>query len=144
MPAITVEDVLVLSHLPTPAPAGTRVREVRRLVTAPRGYEGEGFPVRRGFADVPLSELAPFVHFDHLDEVDLGPGEPKGAPWHPHRGFVDRAEGELEVAERQDGRLDPVPVHERQVRIQRPGTHVGQSVGEAAVALQVVVVHAGK
>ncbi|MER5209125.1 pirin family protein [Streptomyces sp. NPDC002838] len=87
MPAITVEDVLVLPRLPALAPARTRIREVRRLVTAPRGYEGEGFPVRRGFADAPLPELDPFVHFDHLGEVDLGPGEPKGAPWHPHRDF---------------------------------------------------------
>jgi quercetin 2,3-dioxygenase len=86
MPAVTVEDVLVLPRLPTLAPA-TRIRTVRRLVTAPRGYEGEGFPVRRGFADVPLSELDPFVHFDHLGEVDQGPGEPRGTPWHPHRGF---------------------------------------------------------
>ncbi|MDO0933718.1 pirin family protein [Streptomyces sp. DG2A-72] len=87
MPAITVEDILVLPRLPALAPARTRLREVRRLVTAPRGHEGEGFPVRRGFADVPLSELDPFVHFDHLGEVDLAPGEPKGTPWHPHRGF---------------------------------------------------------
>jgi redox-sensitive bicupin YhaK (pirin superfamily) len=59
---------------------------VRRLVTAVRGYEGEGFPVRRGFAGVALSELDPFVHFDHIGEVDLGPGEPMGTPWYPHRG----------------------------------------------------------
>ncbi|MEH1124173.1 pirin family protein [Micromonospora sp. CPCC 206061] len=87
MPAIAVDNVLVLPRLPILDPAATRYRPVRRLVTATRGYEGEGFPVRRGFAGVALSELDPFVHFDHIGEVDLGPGEPMGTPWHPHRGF---------------------------------------------------------
>jgi quercetin 2,3-dioxygenase len=27
------------------------------------------------------------VHMDQMGEVDYGPGEPKGTPWHPHRGF---------------------------------------------------------
>ncbi|MCI2974795.1 MAG: pirin family protein [Ferrimicrobium sp.] len=59
----------------------------RRLTTAPSGLEGEGFPVKRAFAGVPMSELDPFVHMDEMGEVDYGPGEPKGTPWHPHRGF---------------------------------------------------------
>jgi quercetin 2,3-dioxygenase len=87
MPAITVDDVLVLPRLPKLDPVATRFREVRRLTTAPRGYEGEGFPVRRGFAGVPLSELDPFIHFDHMGEAEYAPGELKGTPWHPHRGF---------------------------------------------------------
>jgi redox-sensitive bicupin YhaK (pirin superfamily) len=57
------------------------------LTTAPSGLEGEGFPVRRAFAGVPLEALDPFVHMDQMGEVDYGPGEPKGTPWHPHRGF---------------------------------------------------------
>jgi quercetin 2,3-dioxygenase len=24
---------------------------------------------------------------DQMGEVDYAPGEPKGTPWHPHRGF---------------------------------------------------------
>src|SRR3954471_23342591 len=87
MPAITVEDVLVLPRLPELDPATTAVRPVRRLTTAPGGYEGEGFPVRRAFAGVPLNELDPFIHLDQMGEVDYAPGEPKGTPWHPHRGF---------------------------------------------------------
>lgn len=59
----------------------------RRLTNAPSGLEGEGFPVKRAFAGVPMSELDPFVHMDEMGEVDYGPGEPKGTPWHPHRGF---------------------------------------------------------
>jgi redox-sensitive bicupin YhaK (pirin superfamily) len=31
--------------------------------------------------------LDPFVHLDQMGEVDYAPGEPKGTPWHPHRGF---------------------------------------------------------
>jgi len=86
MPAITVDDVLVLPRLPQLDPS-TDFRKVRRLTTAPSGYEGEGFPVRRAFAGVPVNELDPFIHLDQMGEVDYAPGEPKGTPWHPHRGF---------------------------------------------------------
>jgi redox-sensitive bicupin YhaK (pirin superfamily) len=86
MPAITVDDVLVLPRLPELDPSSA-LRKVRRLTTAPTGYEGEGFPVRRAFAGVPLNELDPFIHLDQMGEVDYAPGEPKGTPWHPHRGF---------------------------------------------------------
>ncbi|MGW4946953.1 pirin family protein [Actinoplanes sp. NPDC004185] len=87
MPAITVDDVLVLPRLPRLDPATTSYRPVRRLTTAPSGFEGEGFPVRRAFAGVPMNELDPFIHLDQMGEVDYAPGEPKGTPWHPHRGF---------------------------------------------------------
>ena len=86
MPAITVDDVLVLPRVPR-LDAATAYRPVRRLTTAPTGYEGEGFPVRRAFAGVPMNELDPFIHLDQMGEVDYAPGEPKGTPWHPHRGF---------------------------------------------------------
>ena len=87
MPAITVDDVLVLPRLPKLDPATSTFRPVHRLTTAPSGYEGEGFPVRRAFAGVPIPELDPFIHLDQMGEVDYAPGEPKGTPWHPHRGF---------------------------------------------------------
>jgi redox-sensitive bicupin YhaK (pirin superfamily) len=57
------------------------------VTAAPSGYEGEGFPVRRAFAGVPLEALDPFIHMDQMGAVDYGPGEPKGTDWHPHRGF---------------------------------------------------------
>ena len=87
MPAITVADPLTLPRVAPPDPATTEPRPVRRLTTAPSGLEGEGFPVRRAFAGVPLEELDPFVHMDQMGEVEYAPGEPKGTPWHPHRGF---------------------------------------------------------
>ena len=57
------------------------------ITTAPRGLEGEGFPVRRAFAGADPGLLDPFVHMDQMGEVEYAPGEPKGTPWHPHRGF---------------------------------------------------------
>lgn len=87
MPAVTVDDILLLPRLPALDPATTAFREARRVITAPSGYEGEGFPVRRAFAGVPLEELDPFIHLDQMGEVDYAPGEPKGTAWHPHRGF---------------------------------------------------------
>ena len=33
------------------------------------------------------ADLDPFIHMDQMGEIDYGPGEPKGTPWHPHRGF---------------------------------------------------------
>ncbi|MGH9088757.1 MAG: pirin family protein [Acidimicrobiales bacterium] len=86
MPAVTA-DPLTLPRIAEPDAATTTVRPVRQVTTAPRGLEGEGFPVRRAFAGVPLDDLDPFVHMDQMGEVEYGPGEPKGTPWHPHRGF---------------------------------------------------------
>ena len=87
MPAVTVEDVLTLPRVPAPDPVASRERSVKSVTTAPSGLEGEGFPVRRAFAGVSLTDLDPFIHMDQMGEVNYAPGEPKGTPWHPHRGF---------------------------------------------------------
>lgn len=85
MPAVTVSEIL---NLPVVTPnEGENERSVVSVTTAPSGFEGEGFPVRRAFAGVPLDQLDPFVHLDQMGEVEYAPGEPKGTPWHPHRGF---------------------------------------------------------
>jgi quercetin 2,3-dioxygenase len=86
MPAVTVPDNLVLPRIAAPAP-GAVIRPVKRTTDAPSGFEGEGFPVRRAFAGVPVSDLDPFIHMDQMGEVEYAPGEPKGTSWHPHRGF---------------------------------------------------------
>ncbi len=85
MPAVTA-DPLTLPRLAAPG-ATQRARRVTTVTTAPSGLEGEGFPVYRAFAGVSLADLDPFVHMDQMGEVDYAPGEPKGTPWHPHRGF---------------------------------------------------------
>ena len=85
MPAVTVSDLTVLPRvIANPA---ARPRRVKSVTTAPQGFEGEGFPVRRAFAGVDLADLDPFIHLDQMGEVEYAPGEPKGTPWHPHRGF---------------------------------------------------------
>ncbi len=87
MPAVVVDDITVLPRIPEPDPTVARQRPVRSVTSAPHGFEGEGFPVRRAFAGVDLADLDPFVHLDQMGEVEYAPGEPKGTPWHPHRGF---------------------------------------------------------
>ena len=87
MPAITVEDITLLPRIPAPDPTTAHERGVSGVTSAPRGYEGDGFPVRRAFAGVDLGALDPFIHLDQMGEVEYAPGEPKGTPWHPHRGF---------------------------------------------------------
>jgi redox-sensitive bicupin YhaK (pirin superfamily) len=86
MPAITVDDLTVLPRIKVPG-LGDQPRSVKQIVTAPQGFEGEGFPVRRAFAGIDLRDLDPFIMMDQMGEVEYAPGEPKGTPWHPHRGF---------------------------------------------------------
>jgi redox-sensitive bicupin YhaK (pirin superfamily) len=87
MPAVTVENVLALPRLDVVDPRTSAERPVVGVTTAPRGFEGEGFPVRRAFAGVDMRALDPFIHMDQMGEVEYAPGEPKGTAWHPHRGF---------------------------------------------------------
>ncbi|MGH3438019.1 MAG: pirin family protein [Sciscionella sp.] len=84
MPAVTA-DTLALPRIPIPLAATQR--PVRSVTSAPSGFEGEGFPVRRAFAGVSLADLDPFIHMDQMGEVEYAPGDPKGTAWHPHRGF---------------------------------------------------------
>ncbi len=86
MPAVTVPDFTVLPRVTGPG-LDAQPRDVVQVTTAPRGFEGEGFPVRRAFAGVDLARLDPFIHMDQMGEVEYAPGEPKGTAWHPHRGF---------------------------------------------------------
>jgi quercetin 2,3-dioxygenase len=87
MPAVTVDDITVLPRVRRPDPGLAPARPVRSVTTAPTGFEGEGFPVRRAFAGVAAELLDPFIMMDQMGEVEYAPGEPKGTPWHPHRGF---------------------------------------------------------
>lgn len=86
MPAVTA-DTLTLPRVTAPDPAAATERTVTSVTTAPGGHEGEGFPVRRAFAGVSHAALDPFIHMDQMGEIEYAPGEPKGTPWHPHRGF---------------------------------------------------------
>jgi len=84
--AAVTADTLTLARVPA-ASLGDVERAVRSVTTAPQGYEGEGFPVRRAFAGLAPAVLDPFIMMDQMGEVEYQPGEPKGTSWHPHRGF---------------------------------------------------------
>jgi redox-sensitive bicupin YhaK (pirin superfamily) len=62
-------------------------RTVEAVIPAVRQLEGGGFEVRRPFPTAALAQVDPFLLLDHMGPVVFGPGEAKGAPDHPHRGF---------------------------------------------------------
>ena len=99
MPAVNVSDLSAIPRI-TPVDAGGLTD--RRAVTvtdAPRMLEGAGFEVRRAFAEIDLRLADPFILLDHMGAVEYAPGEAKGAPDHPHRGFETityMIDGELE------------------------------------------------
>ena len=87
MPAVQADDVRTLPRID---PIDTNEANDRRVLTvtdAPRMLEGAGFEVRRAFSGIDLRLADPFILLDHLGAVEYAPGEAKGAPDHPHRGF---------------------------------------------------------
>jgi redox-sensitive bicupin YhaK (pirin superfamily) len=88
MPAVTVENPLVLPRIPRPDPSKSVARPIDRSIAARHVVEGAGFQVWRPFpGGIDLEVTDPFLLLDQLGPVDHGPGEARGAPWHPHRGF---------------------------------------------------------
>ena len=84
MPAVTA-DTLTLPR--SPRLPETAWRPVAQGRHGHRQLEGEGFQVRRPFPGMDIALADPFLLLDHLGAVEYAPGEAKGAPWHPHRGF---------------------------------------------------------
>ena len=64
-----------------------QTRTVTGIVNSIETLEGGGFLVRRPFPKASFSEFDPFLLLDEMGPMELGPGEAKGAPDHPHRGF---------------------------------------------------------
>ncbi|RFU48175.1 pirin family protein [Paraburkholderia sp. DHOC27] len=62
-------------------------RTIERTFPAVRTTEGGGFIVHRPFPTRMLMDFDPFLLFDEMGPIDYAPGEAKGAPDHPHRGF---------------------------------------------------------
>ena len=62
-------------------------RSVLKVVKSVRSIEGGGFIVNRALPTHFVSEVDPFLLLDEMGPADYGPGEAKGAPDHPHRGF---------------------------------------------------------
>jgi redox-sensitive bicupin YhaK (pirin superfamily) len=71
----------------TTAPENAGTRSVARVVPAIETMEGEGFVVHRPFPVAGLDQIDPFLLLDEMGPRTLAPGEAKGAPDHPHRGF---------------------------------------------------------
>ena len=88
MPAVEPENILLLPRLSEPDET-LQTKKVLVRTRAPGLLEGAGFPVRRPFPsrDIPFTLSDPFLLLDHMGAVEYAPGEAKGAPWHPHRGF---------------------------------------------------------
>jgi quercetin 2,3-dioxygenase len=88
MPAMTVENPLVLLHLPHLSAESSASRPVSRVVMSHRQMEGAGIEIWRPFpGELPLSSTDPFLLLDQVGPMVNGPGDAMGAPWHPHRGF---------------------------------------------------------
>ncbi len=62
-------------------------RTIERTFPAVRTTEGGGFIVHRPFPTRLLMDFDPFLLLDEMGPIDYAPGEAKGAPDHPHRGF---------------------------------------------------------
>jgi len=62
-------------------------RTVLRVLNSTKTMEGEGFLVHRSFPTHFISDVDPFMLLDEMGPMNLPPGDAKGAPDHPHRGF---------------------------------------------------------
>src|SRR5213083_3652396 len=62
-------------------------RTVAGIVNSIETLEGGGFLVRRPFPKAAFSDFDPFLLLDEMGPMGVAPGEAKGAPDHPHRGF---------------------------------------------------------
>jgi len=93
MPAITVDNPLVLPRVPRPAPGVTVDRPVRQVVASSkaraRAAVSRSLGPSRDRSRSPESD--PFLLLDHVGPLRQRTEEARGAPWHPHRGFEDRS-----------------------------------------------------
>ncbi len=87
MSAVSPADFGGLTHIEESGFSPQEEKLPVMITSAPSGLEGEGFPVKRAFAGVGSRYLDPFVHMDQMGSVRYEPGQAKGTPWHPHRGF---------------------------------------------------------
>ena len=63
------------------------IRSVSHIIKGIPTLEGAGFLVHRPFPSNALSDFDPFLLLDEMGPMNVRPGEAKGAPDHPHRGF---------------------------------------------------------
>lgn len=62
-------------------------RRVSSIHPAHRAIEGDGMEIRRPFPVAGRMQVDPFLLFDRVGPKKIKPGEARGVPPHPHRGF---------------------------------------------------------
>jgi redox-sensitive bicupin YhaK (pirin superfamily) len=78
---------MVSEALKTEETRTSGTRTVAGVVNSIETLEGGGFLVRRPFPKSSFSDFDPFLLLDEMGPIEVAPGEAKGAPDHPHRGF---------------------------------------------------------
>jgi len=63
------------------------IRSVVTIIPSIRAREGAGFEIRRPFPTAQIDHFDPFLLLDEMGPKHMKPGEARGAPDHPHRGF---------------------------------------------------------
>lgn len=63
------------------------IRSVSRIIKSEATSDGEGVKLNRSFPNRFISELDPFLLLDEMGPTEIKPGNGKGFPHHPHRGF---------------------------------------------------------
>lgn len=80
----------------------TASRTPTAVIPSIRALEGAGFAVRRPFPTSSVDHYGPFLLLDEIGPTENAPGEARGAPDHPHRGFETVTyllDGEIEHAD---------------------------------------------
>ncbi|NOJ29935.1 MAG: pirin family protein [Nitrososphaeraceae archaeon] len=68
-------------------PVHTSIRSVLRVIKSQTTSDGEGVKLNRSFPNNIISDFDPFLLLDEIGPTDMKPGNQKGFPDHPHRGF---------------------------------------------------------
>ena len=63
------------------------MRKVVSIKECMKTFEGDGIPVTRAFPVPDMSEVDPFLLFDHFGPINYEPEGSTGVPAHPHCGF---------------------------------------------------------
>ena len=74
-------------------------KAIRQILPGTQAAEGDGMVIHRAFPSGSVSDIDPFLLLDEMGPLQLQPGEGKGFPDHPHRGFETVTyllEGEME------------------------------------------------
>ncbi len=65
----------------------TNTKAIQKILPSMQAAEGDGMVIHRAFPTGSVPEIDPFLLLDEMGPLELQPGEGKGFPEHPHRGF---------------------------------------------------------